>query len=206
MFNLIVLKILTMNVPYYYNPKMHSLGNIGFGGKIHAEAALFATKTIDKIRYKGKNIRKEIYEPYVSKNKTLLDMCCGIGISTPPGQIGIDTSHEMLEVAKKNNKNNKANKSFILGNAETFRPSKEIDIDYFNKNELSTTLGEISQHLNEQGKVSIVEKCVIMSLIDGDIAEEEIATISEIAISLGIPDGYVPGIIQNTIQKISNKD
>ncbi len=89
---------------------------------------------------------------------------------------------------------------------ETKIEDLQKDLDYFNKNELSTTLGEISQHLNEQGKVSIVEKCVIMSLIDGDIAEEEIATISEIAISLGIPDGYVPGIIQNTIQKISNKD
>ena len=99
---------------------MHSLGNIGFGGKIHAESALFATKTIDKIRYKGKNIRKEIYELYINQNKTFLDMCCGI-----------DTSPQMLEVAKKNNKNNKnnkANKKFIFGNAETFRPNKQINI------------------------------------------------------------------------------
>lgn len=123
-----IIFISSLSVPYYYNPKMHSLGNIGFGGKIHAEAALFATKTIDNIRYKGKNIRKEIYEPYINQNKTFLDMCCGIGISTPPGQIGIDTSPQMLEVAKKNNKNSKANKKFIFGNAETFRPKKEIDI------------------------------------------------------------------------------
>ena len=123
-----VIYSLSLSVPYYYNPKIHSIGNIGLGGKIHAEAALFATKTIDNIRYKGKNIRKEIYEPYISKNKTLLDMCCGIGISTPPGQIGIDTSLQMLEVANKYNNFAKKNSRFYFGNAETFRPNKPIDI------------------------------------------------------------------------------
>ena len=58
-----------MCVPYYFNPKMHSLGNIGIGGMIHAEAALFATKTIDNIRYRGKNIRKDVYQEYINNNK-----------------------------------------------------------------------------------------------------------------------------------------
>ena len=49
-----------MNIPYYYNPNMHSLGNIGIGGKIHSEIAPFVSKMIDNIRYNGVNIRKEI--------------------------------------------------------------------------------------------------------------------------------------------------
>ena len=47
---------------YYYNPKIHNFGNIGISGKIHAELALIATKTIDIIRYDGRNIREEITE------------------------------------------------------------------------------------------------------------------------------------------------
>ena len=37
-------------MPYYYNPKIHSL-NVGFGGKIHALGAPFARRII-KISYK----------------------------------------------------------------------------------------------------------------------------------------------------------
>ena len=84
--------------PYWFNPNIHNLGNIGLGGKIHAEVAKLATITIDNLRYRGKNIRQEIYNSY--NDEKILDLCCGIGISTAPGNIGIDTSNEMLEVAK----------------------------------------------------------------------------------------------------------
>ena len=128
MLNLLVLTLFNINVPYYYNPKMHSLGNIGLGGKIHAQTALFATKTIDAIRYKGRDIRKEIYQPYIDNNNSVLDLCCGIGTSTAPGQIGVDTSNEMLEVGIENNKKTKNNKKLYFGNAETFRPKQDVDI------------------------------------------------------------------------------
>ena len=113
------LLVLGSNIPYYYNPNIHNFGNIGFRGKIHAIFANQATKIIDNVRYDGKNIRKLIYEPYLQNNKTILDLCCGIGISTPPGQMGIDTSKEMLQVAKKTH----PNKQFYFGNAESFRPN-----------------------------------------------------------------------------------
>ena len=116
--NIFLYNILALNIPYYYNPNIHNFGNVGLGGKIHANLAYQATKFIDNIRYNGKNIRSEIYEPYLKNNKTILDLCCGIGISTPPGQMGIDTSKEMLEVAKKTH----SNTQFYFGNAETFRP------------------------------------------------------------------------------------
>lgn len=124
----ILINILSINTPYYYNPKIHSLGNIGIGGKLHANLAYSSTKIIDNIRYNGRNIRKEIYQPYLDKNKSILDICCGVGLSTPPGQIGIDTSYEMLNIAKKNAKVANKNTNFYFGNAESFRPNKEIDI------------------------------------------------------------------------------
>ena len=84
-------------VPYYYNPKIHSLGNIGVGGKIHAFTAPFARRMIDHISYKGVNIRKDIMSEY--RDNTVLDLCCGIGDSTPKFATGIDTSKEMINMA-----------------------------------------------------------------------------------------------------------
>lgn len=112
--------------PYYYDRRIHNLGNIGYPGKIHAEGALLSTRVIDIIRYNGRNIRKEIMEPY--KDKSVLDLCCGIGVSTVENGIGVDTSFEMLKVGQRLNINNKQNKTFYLSNAETYVSSEDIDI------------------------------------------------------------------------------
>ena len=126
MFNLLFLEVIIMSVPYYYNPKMHSFGNIGLGGKIHATLAPYASRAIDFIRYDGKNIREEIMQPYVEQNKTILDLCCGVGISTAEGAMGIDTSDEMLNVASSLHTNK--NKKFYFANAEIVRPKQSIDM------------------------------------------------------------------------------
>lgn len=126
MLNVLVLIALTLKVPYYYNPKMHTFGNIGFGGKLHAATAPILTKAIDYLRYNGTNIREEIMEPYVVQNKNILDLCCGVGISTPEGAIGVDTSREMLNVAV--SLDNNKNKKFYFANAELVRPKQSIDI------------------------------------------------------------------------------
>ena len=126
--NFYLIYIYALNIPYYYNPNIHNFGNIGFFGKIHANVANQATKVIDNIRYNGKNIRSIIYKPYLNNNKTILDLCCGVGISTAPGQTGIDTSIEMLKVARKNNKKSKTNTQFYFGNAENFKPKIKPDI------------------------------------------------------------------------------
>jgi SAM-dependent methyltransferase len=126
--NFYLIYIYALNIPYYYNPNIHNFGNIGFFGKIHANVANQATKIIDNLRYNGKNIRSIIYKPYLNNNKTILDLCCGVGISTAPGQTGIDTSIEMLKVARKNNKKSKTNTQFYFGNAENFKPKIKPDI------------------------------------------------------------------------------
>lgn len=112
----------SLSVPYYYNPNIHNFGNIGIGGKIHAEIGPLFTKMIDSIRYDGRDIRSEIMEPY--KNKQIIDLCCGTGLSTLDNNLGIDTSNEMLSVARRYN--NKSN--FKYGNAEIFGNNKEFDI------------------------------------------------------------------------------
>ena len=113
--------ILTTLLPYWNNPKIHNLGNIGLGGKIHAELAYLATTYIDNVRYNGKNIREEIYKNY--EGLKVLDMCCGTGISTIPGGIGVDSSIEMISVAKRDKK-----KIFYCGNAENFNIDEDIDV------------------------------------------------------------------------------
>lgn len=117
----VILSVLS-SVPYYYNPKIHSLGNVGFGGKIHAFTAPFARRMIDHISYKGVNIRKDIMSEY--REKTVLDLCCGIGDSTPKFSTGIDTSKEMINVANFINRDS----NFIVANAETYKPDIPFDI------------------------------------------------------------------------------
>ena len=97
--------MISLGRPYYYNEKIHNFGNIGWKGRIHAEIAPFATKFIDIRCYNGINIRNEIMLPYKNNNKKVLDLCCGTGISTINNNnaIGIDTSFEMLKIAKRNN-------------------------------------------------------------------------------------------------------
>ena len=108
--------------PYYFDNRIHNFGNIGIKGKIHAEIAYLSTKIIDKLAYNGRDIRKEIMMEY--QDSSVLDLCCGIGISTTKNGIGIDTSSEMLGVAKRTY----PDKIFYQGNAEIFRPDKRVDI------------------------------------------------------------------------------
>ena len=116
---------------YYYpfNPNIHSLGNTGFSGAVHAEFAPIFTKIIDIRAYNGRNIRQEIIDKLENegtkgtkgtKNK-ILDLCCGVGIST--AQYGIDTSPQMIKKAKRLF----PDKKFLVENAENFWKSNHLD-------------------------------------------------------------------------------
>ena len=83
---------------------------------------LHQKEIIDNTAYDGRDIRSEIMEPY--KNKKVIDLCCGTGLSTLDNNLGIDTSNEMLNVARRYNKKSQ----FKYGNAETFGNYKEFDI------------------------------------------------------------------------------
>lgn len=112
---------------YPYNPNIHNLGNIGLKGAVHAEFSPIFNKIIDIKSYNGRNVRQEIIdklefrdENKIIKNK-ILDLCCGIGIST--SQYGIDTSPQMINKAKRHF----PNKKFIVENAENFWRSNNLE-------------------------------------------------------------------------------
>ena len=130
------------DLEYYNDPRIHNMGNIGIGGWIHAQFAPYATKMIDNIRYDGIDIRKMVVNKYTTyyKNKynkcpKIIDLCCGIGISTMANQTGIDTSPQMISKAKslRNSKNyhlrrgKKLLTKYKLGNAENYGKYKEFD-------------------------------------------------------------------------------
>lgn len=47
---------------YWFDQRIHTLGNSGFGGAVHAAVAAFSTKIIDFAAYDGVDIRKEVRE------------------------------------------------------------------------------------------------------------------------------------------------
>ena len=110
-----------VHVPYWNDPRMHNLGNTGLGGKLHAELAIFSTRLIDRLAYDNQDIRTDILAEY--KEKSVIDFCCGVGLSTVEGGIGIDTSAEMIEVAKRSHPKS----TFKVANAENFS-NVECDI------------------------------------------------------------------------------
>ena len=128
---------------YPFDPRIHNLGNTGIKGTIHAEFAPVFTKLIDLKAYNGRDIRKEIIYKLENKNynknyninlnnnlndgpnnepkNKILDLCCGVGIST--AQYGIDTSPQMINKAKRQF----PNKKFLVENAENFWKSNHLD-------------------------------------------------------------------------------
>jgi len=100
---------------YWFDKGIHSLGNIGFYGGLHAALAPLITKLIDIRAYHGVDIRLKVAKElskYIDSDKArVLDLCCGVGFSTRALQkafpdaesiIGVDTSVEMLSMAKFN--------------------------------------------------------------------------------------------------------
>lgn len=113
--------ILSPNVPYWNNRNIHNLGNTGPLGNLHAMTAPIMTKFIDHVAYGGRNIREEVYNTFEGD---VLDMCCGTGFSTKPGNIGIDTSLEMLRFSKILNPGSE----YTYGNVETYGKDDEFDV------------------------------------------------------------------------------
>eukprot|EP00592_Proboscia_alata_P003754 CAMPEP_0194379140 /NCGR_PEP_ID=MMETSP0174-20130528/38139_1 /TAXON_ID=216777 /ORGANISM="Proboscia alata, Strain PI-D3" /LENGTH=251 /DNA_ID=CAMNT_0039161627 /DNA_START=218 /DNA_END=973 /DNA_ORIENTATION=- len=98
---------------YWYNPSIHSFGNVGLLGGFHAAFAPIATKIIDSSAYDGINVRdelsKELRNMVGNENAKICDLCCGVGMSTRALQaafpqsdtiVGIDTSPQMLGMAE----------------------------------------------------------------------------------------------------------
>jgi SAM-dependent methyltransferase len=108
---------------YYFDPRIHTFGNHGVLGKLHAKVAPYFTKAIDATVY-GKDVRKDAFDNF--KDKKILDFGCGTGFSTAEnkGSLGIDTSEEMIEEAVKQF----PMKKFEYGHAEHYEPGEPFDV------------------------------------------------------------------------------
>lgn len=159
----------SMPYKYPYDPRIHNFGNVGFGGKIHASLARPITKLIDHAAYSGEDIRDIIVSNLKDDAKLISDWCCGTGMSTDALRnkfknaqiIAVDTSTEMLDVARKFSK---ANAKFIWGDAETVQLPNPVDLIT-----IMFAFHEIPQHgrlkilknardnLTEDGKLLVVD-------------------------------------------------
>lgn len=97
---------------YWFDTRIHTLGNHGFWGAVHAAVCPLATKVIDVASYQGIDVRQQLAQELstmVHKQQArVLDLCCGVGISTRALQnafpdasavVGMDTSKEMVAMA-----------------------------------------------------------------------------------------------------------
>ena len=123
---------ITSNNPYaatyWYDPRIHNWGNIGLRGRFHAFFAPLATAIIDRTSYKLPSggfldVRKKVLAT-IPRDATVLDLACGTGFSTAPGATGLDTSNEMLDMARCRRPDCK----FVQGNAESYGDEDEYDI------------------------------------------------------------------------------
>ena len=159
---------------YPYDNRIHNLGNIGFGGKIHAHFAPHITKNIDNKRYNNRNIRQEINNYLQTKyhNPLILDMCCGVGIST--AKYGIDTSPEFICKAQKLF----PNKYFKIDNAENCKPF-DLNFDVVTCMFSFHEMPEHAHNLIIQNSLKIAKKEIIILDISSDYNPSKIMLAGE---------------------------
>jgi ubiquinone/menaquinone biosynthesis C-methylase UbiE len=94
-------------VPYWFRSDIHTIGNTGAGGALHAAIAPSFTTHLDDVVYK-KNVRRTLCQDLSTHSyRTIVDLGCGTGSLTrdlwytwPNATVlGFDTSPEMLSMA-----------------------------------------------------------------------------------------------------------
>lgn len=138
---------------YWKDPRIHALGNTGFGGALHALVTPVFTFALD-IHY-GQDVRKFIHSCLPPGSKCV-DLGCGVGFSTPAGGVGVDTSLQMLAMAQILN----PSATFVQGNAESFGDNMCCDVAI-----LSFLLHECPYHARKlilQNAVRIAKQLVIV--------------------------------------------
>lgn len=119
-------------VNYQFDPRIHTLGNVGVGGKIHALIAPFCTWAIDQLAYSGTDLRTLVKNEYASPTGTL-DLCSGTGYSSTDHGISVDTSRCMLQMSKLIHSKNRRH---IIANAENVYYPRDIVTCMFGLHEI----------------------------------------------------------------------
>ncbi len=160
-----------------FHPKIHTLSNVGKRGALHASGAVVATKIIDILAYKGRNIRyeiaKEVYEREKKRRKlstattlSVVDVGCSVGVFTKAlwdagfsKLAGIDSSPEMLYAAKEKLPDGV---QLLLGNAGMAVPPANVIVCGFVMHELPEVarraiIKEAYNALDEDGAFVVVD-------------------------------------------------
>ena len=53
-------------VPYWKDPRIHNMGNVGLRGGVHAVLAPVATRIIDRVAYGGEDVRETVLAAHVA--------------------------------------------------------------------------------------------------------------------------------------------
>lgn len=127
------MNMLSTTTPYWFDRRIHNLGNAGFpGGVVHALAAPCITRFIDERAYGGRDVRAELLrEHIVDDDERVIDLCCGTGMST--WDVGVDTSPQMIEVARRLHAGERregggGQREYHVGNAETWSDDEGFDV------------------------------------------------------------------------------
>lgn len=191
---------LTSIVPYWKDPRIHNLGNIGWGGGLHAAIAPAATRIIDKIAFDGRDVRTEALRKLLSKRElvsasgySILDMCCGVGSSTPDGATGVDSSSKMIAMARHRHKDG----CFHVGNAETWGIT-----DNFTITTIMFALHEMPRH----GRHAVLKNALRVSTKVVFVLDIDPGYEPSPAMRMGEPfiDGYLDDI-EHDIRHLSEK-
>ena len=113
---------------YWEDPRIHNFGNMGWRGLLHACVVPIFTHAIDRFAYSGVDARKLVHESEIPADAEVVDLCCGVGFSTPRhgGSVtAVDASDEMLTIAKMRRGDVAC---FEKGNAETWGSAQCCDI------------------------------------------------------------------------------
>lgn len=109
--------------PYWFDPRIHNLGNAGLLGGFHAAIAPLCTFLIDLLAYKGVDARAAVHQT-IAPGLSVVDLCCGVAFSCTKGATGVDTSAQMLGVARLH----RPDATFFQGNAETWGEDAAFDV------------------------------------------------------------------------------
>ena len=126
-----------------YHPKIHGYSNIGFLGEIHAKGVPIATKIIDVLAYKKRNVRQEIADELFKisdSTSSVVDLGSSTGMMTTclwnsgfKNLTALDASPQMLKYAKMRLPKEV---DLVLGNAGLDVPCADIYVCSFVMHEL----------------------------------------------------------------------
>ena len=185
---------------WWNNPIIHTFGNTGIRGMVHAELAEFGTRTIDKRAYNGVDIRSELTNNYLDKipnsdNVIGVDFGCGVGLSTNSlysslnnrfdkvNVYGLDTSSPMLNKARTKNINK--NITFLNDNVAK-KPLK----DFNNKVDIVTIM-YVLHEVPDPAQYEIINNAYNLLKTDGVLLIVDISENYNPSIGMLVGEPYI---------------